>query len=937
MSVQLQDFGFNSHELQTSARSTPRSAEITPSSPLAQGLLEPAFKILDATTGRLFGQSNTDRSRVDSPTRIIVPADEKGPEVVLSPDAAVLGFAPLAPGCSPPGSVDELSHPMSEPASRASVSQNLVGRSTRVQNPPSLRMATPPATRRRYANLISPGKEARPVASGSGITKSVFYRPNLDELEVWTSASVAPGVFATPIYVKRPANASKEREAMRSNLRAFMKTVETHPDTTQPLHGRDFSKVEKVTRPAAVSAVPRTVRSKKIIEEIFGIEGSEIQSEVTSNNISRRASPALDDSSTRTFTRPSRDTESKHPVVNHPFTHSLSRTTSSYGKATRPEEPEEEDLPFLEYPPLTEAPPVPPRFPEVAYRTPSPSVSETNRLAHLSFTIDPTGPLYQRPPGTDLLANVTEQQQPPDVVYHRTPSPSLSEANRLAHLTFRIDPTNPLHQLPSGSGSATNASLPFQSSGPVAISTSATDDQNPPHTRIDHPIDIASSPLLSLAFPRSVSPPVSPSHVIQPPPPATDPAHEQEPSIHESPMQECDSSPVGSRIVTTDFGDLCTNRAQSEEVTELINSAVRHAYANGALDTTRQLQPSLLQDQSVVGQSPPKVPGSPSPPKSKCYPPTFTSSVSLLLKNERSSLTSISMAPAVWTDVEPLLREKIPEGVSENCQTRSAPIVLDRGYLQPRYRDLWAPDHGNAFLQQALRNMVIGQVRPGIEPWDNDRDETEEDQPEETDVDELANDAESGASDVEVRDPESGVVFLSQKISDSSTTTPTSGRGVRASLRLEKKGYRSPVTPLRKRVASQEFVKGAGIPSSRKRSRTTAAAELDEEWETEGTEDTGSPVSIGVRIQRWTALLQSFLKGKGRNGIDQPELVDLKKALLEIHSDALFIAPTSPLAGYMYKFANLRPSEIPNDDKMGLRILARKFLQVWGREIPKPT
>lgn len=279
MSVQLQDFGFSSHELQTSTRSLLDPAEIAPSSPVAQGLLDPAFKILDATTGRLFGHSNTDRSRVDSPTRIVPPADERGPEFVHSPTVAAMGLPPLAPGCSPPGSVDELSLPMSghPDASRTAVSQNLVDTSIRVQKTPSLKMATPPATRRRYANLISPGKEARPVASGSGNAKSVFYRPNLDELEVWTSASVAPGVFATPIYAKRPPNASREREAMRSNLRAFMKTSETHPDTTQPSHQKDFSMMAKISRPVAVSAVPRTVRSKKIIEEIFSTEDSEIQ------------------------------------------------------------------------------------------------------------------------------------------------------------------------------------------------------------------------------------------------------------------------------------------------------------------------------------------------------------------------------------------------------------------------------------------------------------------------------------------------------------------------------------------------------------------------------------------------------------------------------------------------------------------------------------
>lgn len=547
--------------------------------------------------------------------------------------------------------------------------------------------------------------------------------------------------------------------------------------------------------------------------------------------------------------------------------HSLSRTTSSFGKAARSEQFEEDVLPFLEYPPLTEAPLAPPRSPGVVYRTPSPSLSEANRLPHLAFRIDPTSPLHQRLLGTGLLANATQQPQPPDVVYYRTPSPSPSEANRLVHIAFRIDPTNPLHQHPPVSGSSTDAPQPR----PVALSsppTSAADVQGFPQTHLDYPIDIASSPSLSFAFPRSASPPVSPSHVIKPPPPATDTALEQEPIIRESPAHERDSTRVESQKATVDLGELDTSRTQSEEITELINSAVRHAYANGALDTVGQLQSGLLPDQSTVGRSQPNV-SSISSSQGVRSPPTFASSVSLLPEHARSSPASTPMAPAVWTDVEPLSREKSPEGASKNGQMLSVPVVLDKGYLQPRYRNLWAPDHDNAFLQHVLHNMVIGQVRPGVEVGDNSGEETEEDETEEADVDELANDAESGGSEVEVRDPESGVVFLSQKESESSVTPPTSGRGVRASLRLEKKGYRSLVTPIRKRVASQEFVKGAGVPSSSKRARTTSAAESDEGWETEGTEGINSPVSIGVRIQRWTALLQSFLKGK-RNGVGQP-------------------------------------------------------------------
>ena len=272
--MSVQDFGFHSHELRSPARSSYRSGStrIAPVPSVSQGLLAPAFEILDATTERLLGHSNTDGSRVDSPTHILPPADERGPEITHSPHVAAPG-----PGCPPSGGVDGESMSKHPDANRASVSPKQVEASIRVQRVPSSRMATPPTTRRRYANLISPGKEARPVASGSGVVKSVFYRANLDELEVWTNASVAPGVFAPPIYAKRRANASRERKAMRCNLRAFMKTAEAHSDTTQPSHRGGPSQLNKTSRPVAVAAIPRTVRSQKIIEEIFGTEDSVIQ------------------------------------------------------------------------------------------------------------------------------------------------------------------------------------------------------------------------------------------------------------------------------------------------------------------------------------------------------------------------------------------------------------------------------------------------------------------------------------------------------------------------------------------------------------------------------------------------------------------------------------------------------------------------------------
>lgn len=56
----------------------------------------------------------------------------------------------------------------------------------------------------------------------------------------------------------------------------------------------------------------------------------------------------------------------------------------------------------------------------------------------------------------------------------------------------------------------------------------------------------------------------------------------------------------------------------------------------------------------------------------------------------------------------------------------------------------------------------------------------------------------------------------------------------------------------------------------------------------------------------------------------------MKDALQGIYDNHRHIAPTSSVAGTVYVIMNMRAGEIPGEDKIGLRSLARKAARAWG-------
>jgi hypothetical protein len=59
-------------------------------------------------------------------------------------------------------------------------------------------------------------------------------------------------------------------------------------------------------------------------------------------------------------------------------------------------------------------------------------------------------------------------------------------------------------------------------------------------------------------------------------------------------------------------------------------------------------------------------------------------------------------------------------------------------------------------------------------------------------------------------------------------------------------------------------------------------------------------------------------------------LIDLKDALQEIYNKRENISATSSLAQEVYKVTQLEIHDVPNQDELSLRVLARKSTQYWG-------
>jgi hypothetical protein len=59
-------------------------------------------------------------------------------------------------------------------------------------------------------------------------------------------------------------------------------------------------------------------------------------------------------------------------------------------------------------------------------------------------------------------------------------------------------------------------------------------------------------------------------------------------------------------------------------------------------------------------------------------------------------------------------------------------------------------------------------------------------------------------------------------------------------------------------------------------------------------------------------------------------LIDLENALQEIYNKRANISATSSLAQEVYKVTQLEVHDVPNQDELRLRALARKSTKYWG-------
>lgn len=56
----------------------------------------------------------------------------------------------------------------------------------------------------------------------------------------------------------------------------------------------------------------------------------------------------------------------------------------------------------------------------------------------------------------------------------------------------------------------------------------------------------------------------------------------------------------------------------------------------------------------------------------------------------------------------------------------------------------------------------------------------------------------------------------------------------------------------------------------------------------------------------------------------------LKDALKKVHTNRIHIKASSSLAKIVLAVANLGQEDVPDMDKLGLRLLARKSVRAWG-------
>jgi hypothetical protein len=616
------------------------------------------------------------------------------------------------------------------------------------------------------------------------------------------------------------------------------------------------------------------------------------QDEGSSSHISSRSSPELDITVAHIIQRsPAVLDHNSHSYTNlTPQPSRPSSSSSSHALASKPEK----HLPLngFSIPSSVQVSP-----PEDAPEWRSRSSEQTcelkeNPVPGLTFAIDPYSALHRQPAsfavekdsrqssgldvlGFDSLHPIFPLQEPsPEADYHASvPSPAFSHPLVHSPRTFTLfEAILPEHrEAPQESPSLAPLSI-FEPEVDGMSTYSITDNQrssNSVQVTSEEPIEIISPMVLEEEYAilsRSYSPP---------------------PSLFDPILASSLSSTSGAYFTATQEGastlqtpsqaTVATNLdARNEDIDIDENEFIN--FDSPSVDSAENRQPDSILSSSLFSVPSPSKSCSSTPPPApvlvsdaslsqdpRQIPPSIDANPSSR-PVEAKLPAPVPMARANWVDVGLFPEET--QHTSASHRKGSTPTVLDPKYLQPRYRDLWAPDGDNPYLQRAESEMVIAKIRTNLEIWYYDGHTNTQDVPDEEEVDELEeDDVESEDEDVEMEDPETGVVFLSQASKAQATLTtptPTRKRHNKSTVSASRALTTSSGNPESPPIESLSTRRSNNRPSSRSippdAFRNKRGRKRKRQESLEGSDKMHD--GLGVRVVRWESVLKTFIKGK---------------------------------------------------------------------------
>ncbi|PPQ69655.1 hypothetical protein CVT25_014090 [Psilocybe cyanescens] len=262
------------------------------------------------------------------------------------------------------------------------------------------------------------------------------------------------------------------------------------------------------------------------------------------------------------------------------------------------------------------------------------------------------------------------------------------------------------------------------------------------------------------------------------------------------------------------------------------------------------------------------------------YPPKASPTYDYIVTLSPGNFLAANLPPIETSSTVPASPSTSAEDVSaieEELRPHTPiPTIFDPEYSKSRPRDLWAQDQHGGLDAWVNEKTVIRKIREDLDVWYPDK-ESEWVEADEQEFDEL--------------DSDQGEVGYD----DECIETPSICRKV---------GSQSP-NPAKSEPRDLEL------------------SQLEEPV-------VDAPRGLAQQVEKWWSALHSLVKGKKR--FQEQDLLDLKDALQGIYDNRRHISPTSSVADTVYTIMQMRVGDIPGEDEIGLRALARKSVRAWGSQ-----